>query len=366
MALMASGAGYAHAAKTIWSDDESSLAMYGDVRFRHETDSVVSDGKEDQNRDRDRLRLRLGLKYKANEVVSLGARLATEADDDHSTNHNFGMLKGGAPESAFGLDKAFIKVDLKPVWMWVGKNSNHTWDATGLTWDSDLIPEGVAMGGEFGDGYKAKIYAGYYIINETLYDEKDDTMLAYQAIFKYGKAYSIKAAVGGYSVSDQNPSEGEDAFPIPGGTASYQHAMVELGGKDLPLSPIIGTQFVSSNVDISTHIGEGGKEADRQSMVVYVKVEPGPVEAMFSVWDVGYAGATALGEFNADDFDKTGNFTGWVVSVKGKIYKALSVQAKYFYQEVKNDAIKPPYAGGAQLGKGNKRTRMQLNFVVKF
>jgi len=366
MALLTSGAGYAHAAKTIWADDESSLALYGDIRFRHETDNEVREGKPDRNRDRDRLRLRLGLDYKANEVVSLGARLATEANDDHSTNHNFGLVKGGGSEAGFGLDKGFIKVGLEPVWLWAGKNSMGVWDATGLLWDPDLNPEGIAVGGAFGEGYKASLSAGYYIVNETLYDDKDDTMLAWQALVEYGKEYSVKAAVGGFSVNDRTTSEGEDGFPVAGGTADYMHALVELAAKDWPLSPSVGAQLVSSNVDVDKYIGAGGEDSDRNATVVYIKVKPGPVDVKVSLWDVGYAGATALGEFNADEFAKTSNFTGWIVSVKGNIYKALSVQAKYFHQEVKNNAIDPPFAGDAQLGKGNKRTRMQLNFVVKF
>ncbi|MDH5757629.1 MAG: putative porin [Nitrospinota bacterium] len=370
LVFMMTVAASAHAGKPkpkiVWSENNSSLVLFGDMRFRHETDSEEHDGKAERNRDRDRLRLRLGLTYNLNEVVSVGARLATEADDDHSTNHNFGIIKGGAAESAFGLDKAFIKINLTPAWLWMGKNSNHTWDVTHLTWDPDLIPEGIAMGAEFGDVYKTNIFAGYYLLNETGYDDMDDTMLAYQATFEYARNYSIKVAVGGYALNDRAPTEGEDPFPVPGGTASYNHAMVELGGKDLPLSPVIGAQFVSSNVDIEKHIGDGGKDSDRQATVVYVKVKREPVTVMFSVWDVGYAGDTALGEFNADEFAKTGNFTGWILSVKGEVYEDFSIEAKYFQQEVKNDAINPPFAGDAQLGKGNKRTRTQLNFVVKF
>ncbi|MDH4185194.1 MAG: putative porin [Nitrospinota bacterium] len=362
---MAIACGSAHAAITVWEKEGAALNLSGDVRFRHETDHEDRLDKPARDRDRDRIRLRLGTEYKANENVSIGARLASEADDDHSTNHNAALLYGGAPESGFGLDKAYIRLDYKPVWIWMGKNDNPTWDPTGLTWDPDLIPEGVALGAKFGAGFKTWIFAAYYIVNETLYTAKDDTMFSYQAGASMGEDNEIKAAIGGYAITDTR-DDSENGLSVPGGTASYTHAMMELSSKTLPLHPTLGAQYVATTVDKEKQIGDGAKDSDRQAIAAYLKLHPGPVSVTLGLWDVGYAAAPALGLFNADNFAKTTNYTGWDIAVKGKVSHALSVEVRYFQQEVKNSAIKPEFTEEAMIGKGNKRTRFQVNLSVKF
>ena len=366
--LMAPSPGYG--AKTVWQEEGSNLSIFGDMRFRYETDHHEADGKPSEDRVRQQIRFRIGAGYKANETVSIGARMASAADDDHSTNHYLGILGGGTAESTFGLDQAYIKLDFKPGWFWVGKNENPSWDATQLTWDPDIQPEGAAIGVKTGDSVKAWAFAGYYILNATYYRAKDDTMTAYQAGVSFGEGFGIKAAVGGYSMHDKSDT-GEGALAVPGGTASYNHAMLELNGKSLPLSPVLGAQYTTSSVNKEKYIGAGAKDSDRQATAVYLGFKPGPVTVTLTMWDVGYAGATALGALVGDEFATVSNYTGWDIKVGGVLFGALEAAARYEFQQVKNDSIKPTGGpsgsqGSAQLGKGDKRSRIRFDFSVKF
>jgi hypothetical protein len=355
----------AFAAKTIWQEGDSSLSLSGDIRIRYESDHEESDGASSRDRASHRLRLRLGGEYRANENVSFAARLATAADDDHTTNHVFSILKGGTPESAFGLDKAFLKIEFSPVTLWAGKNENVVWDATGLTWDSDIEPEGFAIRTEFGSGFKGWVTAGYYVVNETGWTNKDNTMLAYQAGASFGDEFSIKAAAGGYTIDDRT-SGAKDDLPVPGGSASYLHAMIEAEGRELFLKPAVGLQMVSSNVDKEKQIGAGAKDSDSRAMVVYLRATPGPVTVQFGYWDVGIAGVTGFGVFAQDDYRSPCNYTGWDVSVKGKVFGAVTAEVRYYYQQVKNGAINPALPGDAELGKGKKQSRLHVSLNTQF
>jgi hypothetical protein len=190
-------------------------------------------------------------------------------------------------------------------------------------------------------------------------------MMAYQAGAQFGSEYVIKVAVGGYAIEDKSTGDKEDLL-TPGGSASYTHAMIEVVGKEISMKPTFGVQMVSSNVDLAKQIGDGGKSSDKQAMTAYLKVVPDPVTVQFTYWDVGIAGATALGAFTQDDFRATNNYTGWDVSVKGKLFGALSAEARYFYQQVKNEAIKPATPLDAIIGKGKKLTRLQVSLLVQF
>lgn len=350
----------------VWEKEGSKVELNGDIRFRYEQDSNQRDDKDDRDRDRARVRLRLGTSYFANENVEFSARLATNSGDPHSTHHDLALLSGGKDEYKWGLDQAYLKLKYEPGWIWLGKGENVVWDRVSLTWDADVNPEGVALGGKFGDDVKFWGGLGYYLINETGWDKKDDTMLAYQVGGEFGDSLKVKAAVGGYSLNAQD-EDNEEGLSTPGGTSTYTHGMLELGAKEMAFSPILGLAYVTSNVD-DKYIGSGAKSSDKNALAVYLLGKAGMFDLRLAYFDVGYAGATGLGSFSQDDYPHTNNYTGWDVSIGTKVFKKVDVSLKYYYQEVKNADIKPEavsYAD-AQTGKGNKRNRIQINFETKF
>jgi hypothetical protein len=350
---------------TIAEDGDKKLELFGDARFRYEADANQREGKDDRNRDRARLRLRLGLKYEANEMVEMGVRLATNSDEIHSTHQTLAILDGGAAESSFGIDRGYLKIKLSPVWLWAGKNENVVWDPVEATWDEDFNPEGLGIGATFGDDVQFWVNAGYYILNETMWDNVDDTMIPYQLGVALKGDFGIKAAVGGYLVSEKDETN-PDALSVPGGGAHYIHGIAEVSAKSLPLSPKLGVVYVTSDVDTAKYIGTGSEDADTNSLVVYVKGKAGVVKFEASYWDVGYAGATALGDLVQDNFPYTNNFTGFNVRVGATLLDHVYVDLRYYNQEVKNATIAPEHSGDAQLGAGNKRDRIQINVNVKF
>ena len=351
---------------TVWEKEDSKVDLNGDIRFRYERDSNQRDGKDDRDRDRARARLRLGANFAANENVEFNARLATNSGDPHSTHHDLAMLSGGKDEYKWGLDQAYLKLKYQPGWMWLCKGGNIAWDPGSLTWDSDVNPEGVALGGKFGDEVKFWGGLGYYLINETSWDNKDDTMLAYQVGGEFGDSFKVKAAVGGYSLNAQD-EDNADGLATPGGSSTYTHGMLELAAKEVTFKPVFGVAYVSSDVQ-DKYIGSGAESSDKTALAVYLLGKMSVFNVRLAYFDVGYAGATGLGSFSQDDYPHTNNYKGWDVSVGTKVFSKVDVSLKYYYQEVKNADINPESISYAdpQTGKGNKRDRIQINFETKF
>jgi hypothetical protein len=347
---------------TVYENGDTKVKIFGDMRMRMEADTTTQTGKSDKDRQRHRIRLRFGTAAQLNDVVTLGWRVATGAEANHSTHHNLGMVAGGSDGGSFGLDQGYIKLNLKPAWLWMGKYKNIVWDPMSMTWDSDAQPEGIAAGATFGDIW---VSAAWYQLSFTGWDNANDTMLAYQVGGSFGGDVKVKLALGGYAVSDQEEDKAESAFHIPGGEAAYNHVMAEVSAKELPLSPVVGIGYVSSTVD-DKYIGDGAESADKNAMVVWAKAKVVGYGVSLAYHDIGYAGATALGTLTQDDFPYTNNYTGYVVAVSRAAFdKKLKVGLKYFFQKTKNENIGPE-AYDAMLGKGKERTRIQLNFDVNF
>jgi|WetSurMetagenome_2_1015567.scaffolds.fasta_scaffold101391_1 hypothetical protein len=117
------------------------FAFGGDIRARMET--FGQDGAE--LRHRDRFRLRFNVTGKISNDFSAGFSLATGSlDDPVSTNQT---MTGFFNRKNFGVDKAFVTYT--PQWakslrLDAGKFS-YPWYRTGMTFDSDVNPDGFAQ-----------------------------------------------------------------------------------------------------------------------------------------------------------------------------------------------------------------------------
>lgn len=143
----------------------------GDFRYRYE--NVQTDN--DTTKDRQRVRLRVGAYGKANDFTDYGVRLATGGASATSANQD---VDGGTKKEIM-LDQYYV--DLHPEMLMgshliMGKMPQPWIDRTGLMWDSDLNPEGLAMTYEhtYTNGVKLMANAGSFVIKE---DNTDDLQL---------------------------------------------------------------------------------------------------------------------------------------------------------------------------------------------
>ncbi len=347
----------------IYENGDTKITAFGDMRFRWETDTTTQTGKDDKTRSRQRIRLRFGNEISFNENLTMGYRVATGALDNHSTHHDLSIIGGGKDEGTFGIDRGYIKLKFDSLWAWFGKKGNIIWDPMSATWDSDLQPEGIAL------GFKNEMFfasVAQYQLTYSGWDDKNDTMLAYQLGGEFGGDIKVKAAVGGYAITEEDADNADSSYMVPGGTASYNHILAEITAKELPLSPVLGAIFVSSDVE-DKYIGDGVESADKNAMVIWAKAKlPADVGLTLAYHDIGFAGATGLGWFTQDDFPYTNNYTGYTVQVSKKVLDQMKVGLKYYSQTTKNEKIAPTEAYEAMIGKGKDRTRIQLNLDVSF
>jgi len=129
----------------------------GDLRLRYQHDGFasgnpsptdfnsanftnVSNTTEDQGRLR--IRARLGVKAKVNDWLTAGVGLTTgSATDPISPNQTQGA---NSAKYNFGLDRAYLKAEIKPWFNVVGGRFANPWLSTDLVWDPDLAFDGVA------------------------------------------------------------------------------------------------------------------------------------------------------------------------------------------------------------------------------
>ena len=155
--------------------EDGKLKLYGDLRFRLETDwdSQKSDGTERDDRTRARVRARLGLEYDPLSFLSFGARVVTGAKDSQQSPHitikDFNNNDTGDKDAV--LDKWYVKASGKVPWIWLGRNSFPFWKQNELFWDDDVTPAGVAGGfnGRWSDS-QYKINAGYFALPDGAWD----------------------------------------------------------------------------------------------------------------------------------------------------------------------------------------------------
>ena len=157
-------------------DWASRVKIGGDMRFRHENIDRNDDNGVKESRQR--IRARIKVSAKINEEVDVGFRLVT-AGGKTSTNQTIeGSFSGKdiffdrayinwRPDFAKGLTSTFGK--FKQPWYNVSSD--------GLIWDSDVIPEGVALKYERKVGpVNLAATGGYFILEDgdTLYGKTDN------------------------------------------------------------------------------------------------------------------------------------------------------------------------------------------------
>ena len=133
------------------------LQWEGDLRLRYQGDRFAEDKlsansfniangtsltNTSDDQDRMRIRARLGVKVKVNDWMTAGVGLTTGGlNDPISPNQTQGA---NSAKYNFGLDRAYLKAELKPWLSLVGGRFANPWLSTDLVWDPDLAFDGVA------------------------------------------------------------------------------------------------------------------------------------------------------------------------------------------------------------------------------
>lgn len=146
------------------------FSFYGDLRLRHES-SLHQDTTPDRHRER--LRFRIGTKIEVSPELTIGARLVTGNPDDPKSTHQ--TLGDDYDSFEVSFDRVYLNYIpdwSKNSWATVGKfgdpfTRNPIFD--GLVWDSDVQPEGLAVGHTF-DSIAGldhiRLVLGQYILKE--------------------------------------------------------------------------------------------------------------------------------------------------------------------------------------------------------
>ncbi len=178
----------------------------GDVRVRYEP--WYHEGA--QNRHRERFRLRFNITGKLSDEFSAGFSLATGSlDDPVSTNQT---LTGFLNRKSFGVDKAFITYQpkyAKFLRLDAGKFA-YPWYRTGLTFDSDVNPEGLAQTLSF--NLKSSVltnltFVGFQLPINEVSGGPDSYVIGgqAQAQFRMGSKARMGLYLAGIDVNRENP-----------------------------------------------------------------------------------------------------------------------------------------------------------------
>ncbi len=157
--------------------ESGKLKLYGDVRFRTELDrdSKKADDSMRPDRDRFRFRLRLGFIYILDKNFEFGGRLRTGNPKNPQSSHV--TIGNGFNGKMISVDKAYIKYVNRGFYIWGGKNQMNMWEPDEMLWDSDVNPEGIALGKKIkiGNSARLQLNSGYFILNND-YGITDNTL----------------------------------------------------------------------------------------------------------------------------------------------------------------------------------------------
>ena len=297
----------------------------GDVRYRYDIDTS---SKDKLNRDRQRIRARLGMTFSSDKVTA-GIRIATSSLSNQSPHHTLGT-KDASDNESFGLDRAFLSIDLASHSnLTLGKAKARWWQQNEIFIDDDLSPEGISFTYQKGN---VTVNLANYIASELNYNGvgKDDNFGWGQVIFKrsIGSFRSVLAT--GFASNYKNSAEtslvDRDVFS----------AAAQLNVENFTA----GISFLSSDSD-----------RENNSFVAMFKYFAGDYK--FGIWyyDVGVNSTLSPG-FSQDNFPVSVGFSGIRLQVNRTILENINADLRYYAQNIDSD--------DADL------TRFQLNLNVEF
>jgi hypothetical protein len=139
----------------------------GDFRYRYESIADGTAAPKNNSKERQRVRLRVGAYGTVNDYVDYGIRLATGGASATSANQD---IDGGTKKDIM-LDQYYVDLHpelLRGAHLIMGKMPQPWIDRTGLIWDGDLNPEGLALTykNTYSNGVTLYANAGSFVVKE--------------------------------------------------------------------------------------------------------------------------------------------------------------------------------------------------------
>jgi len=314
--------------------------IHGDIRYRYENTEVGGSN----TKDRQRVRARIGAYGSVNDYVDYGIRFATGKDSATSANETLGdeFLKDDAYFDLYYID--IHPEQLKGAHVILGKMKKPWLKGSGLIWDGDTNPEGVAVkyNKEF-ENAELMTSAGSFVVSD---NKGDDTQLwSGQAAVETKVSENTKLLTGASVYHAQN---GDGSGWGVGKNTIKDFNIVEGFGS-------VGTKV--GGLPVKFH-GQYvlNTEADDEDTAYLLGLVLGKAKAP-GTWEVGYnwrdTGRDAvIDAFNDSDFagGDTGSY-GHQVKAKYQISKNFQAAGTYF---------------NTVNGDGADEDMLQLDVSVKF
>ena len=325
-------------------DADGKIKLFGDMRFRAETDDSTKQDGTDRNRDRLRLRARIGVSFAPNDAWSGKIRLATGSTQGspHETMETVSDIKGKEPSADFiGLDTALIAYNgVTNLTLIAGKTSLNFWQTAEIWWDKDDNPEALAAVYRMGP---VTFNGAYAILKEGKWED-DWSAALYQFVlnnsFANGMKYTLAAGGASLTAEDTN---GKDAFK------SMSHW-------------IVGGQLEGSRWRAAFDYIEGDADEENTAYVVHGRYQVTDTIGLRAyLYHVETYATPGDGLFTQDNFPSAeasaDNFDGYRLQLDYKIANNTYMDLRYYDTEIITKNID---------GQDAERSRIQLNLNVKF
>lgn len=364
----------AEVGKVKGADWASKVAITGDMRYRAEltSDETLSGGVQTADRHRDRLRARLNATVKATDDITVGIGLATtENGDPRSSNQS---LTGAFSRKSIDLDTAYFDWKFATWGNLVGGKMKQPFVKPGqsLFWDSDINPEGLALGFQSGAVFGA---AYNYWLNEVSGPETSRTADAMMHGLQIGTRlpigantlmlaahyYDLSAAQGRAPFYNGN-ANGNSTDTVVSGTTStsvlrYDFQVINLSAE---FNAMLGELPLQLWADVAQNQDPGDLDTAWSAGVLFGKA------SSYRTWEFGAAYQVIekdalFGQLIDSDFGSgVTDTSGWVLRAGYAPVRNWTINTTYFLNKRNVDV--PNSAGQTDVDYD----RLQVDFNVKF
>ncbi|MDK2857627.1 MAG: hypothetical protein PWQ29_1084 [Verrucomicrobiota bacterium] len=296
------------------------VEFHGDLRYRYENSEVDNDN----TKDRQRVRVRIGAYSTVNDSIDYGVRLSTGGDSATSGNETLG---DGFKKDDVDFDLYYVDIHPESFWgthLLMGKMNKPWIKGSGLIWDGDVNPEGIALqyDHQFGP-VKLISSAGSFVMEE---DKGDDVRLwsAQAAAETKIKSAKLLAGASWYGIDNLGSGSLDTGFNNPDSDFNLVEGFGSIRSevKDLPVK--VHGQYV-----VNTEAEYDDDTAYLVGIVLGKAKIPGSWEAGYNWRDTGRD--AVLDAFNDSDFGggDTGSY-GHQLQAKYQISRNFQAGATYF------------------------------------
>ncbi len=323
-------------------DDAGKIKLFGDMRFRGETDSRTNSSDVSQDRTRLRYRARLGASFKVNDQWSGRIRIAT------GNNQNSPHINFNEGNLSMTIDNAFITY--KPtndLSFDFGRAPLQFWATSEIWWDTDRNPDSLAATFKSG-GFT--LNSTYSVLQTDNFSSQVSSILFYQGVYgSKGPGINFKGSIGG-----ANMNEGDFAnFQ----SQDFVIASAQIKGDGWR----VAADMVSSDAD-----------TEDQAYVLQTRFRlTQNIGFRLYFYHVEAFSVLGDGDFSQDNWFTQGsrgisNFDGYRLQLDYKVAKNVGVDLRYYDGERLEDRTTLAASDSTSILNDKERTRLQLNLNVKF